>query len=37
MYKILMIFEKSIFRVRNFVGPINMTMAANVTLIMRTG
>jgi hypothetical protein len=37
MYKILMVFEKIIFRVRNFVGLINMTVAANVPLILRAG
>jgi hypothetical protein len=35
--KKLMVFEKSIFRVRNFVGLINMTVAGNVTWILRTG
>jgi hypothetical protein len=35
--KNLMVFEKSIFRVRNFVGLINMTVAGNVTWILHTG
>ena len=37
MYKMLVVFEKNVIRVRNFVGLINMTVDANVTLVLSTG
>jgi hypothetical protein len=36
MCKILLVLEKSIIQVRNFVDLMNMTVAANVTLILPT-
>jgi len=34
MYKMLMVLEKSVFRVRKFVGLINMNVAAKYCFVM---